>query len=83
MSNLLRRTSIAAAAAVLFAVTAGCTTYYKVTDPSSGKDYYTTSYKTKSGALVFEDDATRSKVNIQNAEIREISKDRYNEAVRP
>lgn len=61
---------------------AGCTKYYAIAAPSTGRTYYTTSYKHKSGSLVFEDKATRSNVTIQNGEITRISKDEYRREVK-
>jgi ABC-type uncharacterized transport system auxiliary subunit len=59
----------------------GCTTYYKVADPISGKSYYTTSVdQNKQGVTKLYDARTGSKVTIQNSEITEISKDEYNAA---
>lgn len=59
----------------------GCTTYYKVADPVSGKSYYTTSVdQNKSGVTKLVDARTGSKVTIQNSEVTEISKDEYNAA---
>jgi hypothetical protein len=33
------------AALAIASVTAGCTTYYRVTDPASGRKYYTDEYR--------------------------------------
>ena len=52
----------------------GCTSYYKVVDPSTNKTYYTTKYEqNRSGAVEFKDQATGSTVTVQNSEISEIS----------
>jgi len=63
-------------------VMAGCTTYYRVTDPASGKEYYTTNVKDKgrSGAVKITDDKTGSSVTLQSSEVREISEDEYTAA---
>jgi len=63
-------------------VMAGCTTYYRVTDPASGKEYYTTNVKDKgrSGAVKITDDKTGSSVTLQSSEVREISEDEYKAA---
>lgn len=61
---------------------AGCTTHYRVSDPSSGKTYYTTKVKQlSSGATEFKDDKTGSKVTIQNSEITKVSKEAYHEGL--
>ncbi|MFY4730438.1 hypothetical protein [Nitrospira sp. BLG_2] len=58
---------------------AGCTTYYRVTDPASGKTYYTTKVKDagKGGAVKITDDKTGSTVTLQSSEVKEISSDEY------
>ena len=59
----------------------GCTDYYKVTDPTTGATYYTTDSKSRDGSVQFTDEKTGSKVLIQNAEVKEISKSEYKQAV--
>jgi hypothetical protein len=63
-------------------LSAGCTSYYRVTDPASGKEYYTTSVdeKGKSGAVKIKDERTGSFVTLQSSEVREISADEYKAA---
>jgi hypothetical protein len=54
---------------------AGCTTYYRITDQATGRIYYTTDYdRTDSGAVLFEDAKSRSKVTLQSSEVREVSR---------
>ena len=61
----------------------GCTHYYRVTDPASGKTYYTTDIdKEKGGAVRIKDERTRSRVVLQSSEVREISEDEYKAEVR-
>jgi len=56
----------------------GCTTYYKVTDPTTGKIYYTTELDHKnSGAATLKDARTGNKVSLQNSEIDKVSKEEY------
>ena len=58
---------------LLFA--AGCTTYYRISEQATGRTYYTTDYdRTDSGAVVFEDAKTRSKVTLQSSEISKVSR---------
>ena len=48
----------------------GCTNYYKVTDPTTGRVYYTTELEHKnSGAATLKDARTGNKVNLQNSEV--------------
>jgi len=62
----------------LFLFATGCTTYYRVNDQSSGRVYYTTDYdRTDSGAVIFEDAKTRSKVTLQSSEISEVSRQTF------
>ncbi len=65
----------------LLLATTGCTTYYEVTDPTTGKKYYATNYSKSGSALVVNDVKTKSKVTVQNSEIREVSKERYMEGI--
>lgn len=63
---------------------AGCTTYYKVSDPASGHSYYTTKVKERgaSGAIKFEDEKTKSTVTLQSSEVKEISEDEFEAGVK-
>jgi len=64
-------------------VMTGCTSYYEVKDPAGAKVYYTTHIdKTKAGAITFEDEKTDSVVTLQSSEIKEISEEQFNTAVR-
>lgn len=57
----------------LTALTMGCTTYYAVTDPKTGKQYYTTDWDTaRGGTTRFTDAKTGAIVTIQESEVREI-----------
>lgn len=56
----------------------GCASYYKVTDPQSGKEYYTEKIDTVAGGAVKVKDArTGSMVTLQNSEVKEISEKEY------
>ena len=56
----------------------GCTKYYKVTDPTTDKTYYTTKIKKKgSGAIRIEDERTGNEVRLQSSEIEKITKDQF------
>jgi hypothetical protein len=63
--------------AVLFA--GGCASdYYKVTDPTTGREYYTTELqRNNSGAATLKDGRTGNTVNLQNSEIAKVSKEEY------
>jgi len=56
----------------------GCASYYKVTDPQSGKEYYTEKVDTLAGGAVKVMDArTNSVVTLQNSQVKEISEKEY------
>jgi hypothetical protein len=60
------------------AMVAGCTNYYKVTDPNSGKVYYTTELREKSGGAVQIKDASNGNdVTLQNHEVEKIDKEDF------
>jgi hypothetical protein len=62
---------------------AGCTTYYRVTDQSTRKAYYTTEIdSTDSGAVQFYDVKSRAKVTLQSSEVIEISRDAFDSGLR-
>ena len=61
----------------LILTVAGCSSYYKVTDPGSGKIYYTNEIEKDDGAIEFEDANSGSTVTIQNSEVTEISKEEF------
>jgi hypothetical protein len=67
--------------AMLLAVvlgTAGCGTYYRVTDPSSGRVYYTDEVKRSSqGTVQVKDAKSGADVTLQASEVLEISSDDY------
>ena len=60
-------------------MTAGCTNYYRVTDPASGKSYYSTEVKEtgRGGAVKIKDAKTGSTVTLQSSEVKEISEEEY------
>jgi hypothetical protein len=60
---------------------AACGSYYKVTDPTSGRIYYTKEVdKTPGGAIRFEDAGTGSEVTLQSSEVKQISSDEFDGA---
>ena len=58
-------------------VTAGCTTYYRVTDPGSGRMYYMTDITRRGSAVEFTDAKSGSQVTLQASEIKEISSEDF------
>jgi hypothetical protein len=59
---------------------AGCTSYYKVHDPTTGKNYYTADLKQKNGTAMLRDGKSGKTVNVQNSEITKITKEEYDTA---
>jgi hypothetical protein len=55
----------------------GCTSYYQVTDPTSGKTYYTEDMYQERGAVHLKDGKTGNAVTVQNSEVRSISKEEF------
>ena len=76
----MRPTRLTASTALLAIVlaTAGCTTYYRVTDPASGRMYYTDDVKrTAQGAVQFKDAKSGAEVTLQASEVLPISSEDY------
>jgi uncharacterized protein YceK len=60
----------------------GCATYYKVTDPQSGKEYYTKEIHNLSGSAVrVKDDRSGKNVSLQISEVKEISQKEYKDGI--
>ena len=56
----------------------GCVSYYRVTDLTTGNDYYTNAVEQKSsGAVVFKDSRTGSQVTLQSSKITEVTKEEF------
>ena len=70
---------------VLAFLTAGCSNYYRVTDPASGRSYYTHEVEDagKTGAVKFKDAKTGSKVTMQSSDVKEISSEEFDAAMKP
>jgi hypothetical protein len=73
----MRKVSISFFGLALAAMLAGCTSYYKVTDPTTHKDYFTTEVRQQDGATMLKDGKTGSKVTIQNSEVKSITREEY------
>jgi len=66
-------------AVALLVTVAGCASYYKVTEPGSGKDFTTTEVSRKLGgsAIEFKDAKTGATTTLQNSMVLEIDKKTY------
>ena len=61
---------------------AGCSSYYKIRDPTTEKEYYTKDYdRYDDGSVEFKDGATKREVTLQNSEIKEIDEDHYRDGI--
>jgi hypothetical protein len=62
----------------------GCSTYYRVTDPATGKTYYTRDdvawRYTMSGTVSFRDTMTENTVTLASSEIKRITKEEFEAA---
>ena len=71
------------AVGALLVLAAGCTHYYQVSDPAGTKMYYTTGIdKTDAGAIRIKDEKTGAEVTLQSSEVKEISRDEYEGALK-
>jgi hypothetical protein len=71
------RTARLTASTALLAIVLVTATYYRVTDPASGRMYYTTDISRRGSAVEFTDAKSGSSVILQNSEVKEISSDDY------
>lgn len=56
-----------------FLLLAGCSNYYKVSDPVSGTTYYSKKLEQKEKAVIFRDARTGNQVTMQNSTVEQIS----------
>jgi capsid protein len=79
---LSRVVQAAVVAALASAMLAGCANYYRVTDPASGRDYYTRDIdKTGDGGVKFQDARTGDDVTLQSSEITEVAEGDYRRGI--
>ena len=74
----MRRLAIAGLLAPALAALSGCTSYYRVTDPSTNRVYYTSDLQRGyDGSVGFRDARTGNEVTIQNSEVAKVTKEEY------
>ena len=70
-------------AVIALSLLAGCSHYYKVNDPAGNKVYYTKDVdSSRSGAIKIKDAQTGAVVTLQSSEVKEISEEEYDAAVK-
>ena len=64
------------------ALIAGCASYYKVTDPGSGRVFYTEKIDRPKGqtTIMFKDAKSGAEITLPSSEVLEISSDDYKTA---
>ncbi|MFI5402519.1 MAG: hypothetical protein ACHQ1G_06245 [Planctomycetota bacterium] len=69
--------------AVLFLLGACAGHYYRVTDPASGRVYYTRDVDTKrrSGSVDFKDSKSGAKVTLQSSQVEKITEAQYQQGL--
>jgi hypothetical protein len=77
----VKRTILLALPVVIVAACGG--RHYRVTDPSSGRVYYTRDVdeKRRSGSVEFKDAKTGAKVTLQSSQVEKISEAEYTKAL--
>ena len=68
-------------AVVAALLVAGCASYYKVTDPASGKVFYTEDVKRTGGTIMFKDAKTGAEVTLPSSEVLEVSSEEFRKGV--
>jgi uncharacterized protein YceK len=66
-------------AAVLLA---GCASYYRVTDPGSGRAYYTEKVERKNGTIMFKDAKTGAEVTMTSSVVLEVPKAEFEKGIK-
>lgn len=63
----------------------GCgSNYYRVSDTAGNKQYYTTDIdKSRAGSISFKDEKSGAVVTLQSSEVKQISEDEFDAAVKP
>ena len=64
---------------------AGCGgNYYRVNDTAGNRQYYTTDIdKSRAGSISFKDEKSGAVVTLQSSEVKQISEDEFDAAVKP
>lgn len=78
-----RKSLPAATMLLVAAVVSGCA-HYQITDPTTGRTYYSADAQRApySGAVVFTDAKTGETLTLQNTQLKQISREEFERAVR-
>jgi hypothetical protein len=77
MKNRRRVLGLCAAAMCLSAA-AGCANHYRITDPGSGKVYYTRKvHRRLGGQILFKDALTGARVRLESSEVQKVPEGEY------
>jgi hypothetical protein len=69
-------------AVLMISLLSACTHYYKVSDPSGDREYYTKSVDaTRNGTIKLKDAKTGTLVTLQSSDVKEISEAEFEAAV--
>jgi uncharacterized protein YceK len=55
----------------------GCASYYRVTDPGTGRAYYTEKIQRKNGTIMFKDAKTGAEVTMTSSVVMEVSSEEF------
>jgi hypothetical protein len=79
---ILKKLEVLPPLLALLLLVAACTaTYFKVTDPATGKEYYTVDYTDMGDAVRFKDARTGATTTLQNPQILEIDQRSFDSGV--
>jgi len=72
------------AAGLALGTLGGCSSYYKITDPASGKTFYSSDvdHDRREGFVTFKDATSKSKVTLQSSEVQKISHKEFEAATK-
>lgn len=73
----MKNVSLALALLIAALGVTGCSTYFRVTDTSNGKVYYTKDYAREPNNVRFKDANTGKEMTIPTADVRSISSEEY------
>jgi len=73
----MKNMSLALALLIAALGVGGCSTYFRVTDTSNGKVYYTKDYAREPNNVRFKDANTGKEMAIPTADVRSISSEEY------